>query len=334
MLVVNLWKDPSHINSYISNTLLSSIEASLSKWEKTLLYLNKRWEYSSIICQSCQHLLKCNYCDVSMSVHKFPPSCVCHLCSFSQDIPTTCSKCSGTSLQHIGTGTQQIEQSLNDYFQAKNIDARIVRFDTDSMKTKKSKLEALTSVETSDIIIGTKMVTTGFNFDKIATIGIILIEQELQIAQYNSEESVYTNLQQIIGRWGRKGQKTETIIQSFIPDNPVISHIIHSNYKDFFVGTLSERKMFSFPPFCDIWILEYRHTSKQKASDFLEKLFQKLCLLNEDNTYSIQFNNKQATKKYNQYYYTIVLKWPDLRTFLHQIQLDIIRNSWLSIIFP
>jgi primosomal protein N' len=35
------------------------------------------------------------------------------------------------------------------------------------MKTKKSKIEALETLNNADIIIGTKMITTGFNFDKV-----------------------------------------------------------------------------------------------------------------------------------------------------------------------
>jgi primosomal protein N' (replication factor Y) len=68
------------------------------------------------------------------------------------------------------------------------------------MKTKKSKLEALELLNKSDIIIGTKMITTGFNFKKVGLVGVILLEQELQIPKYNTEESVYINIKQLIGR--------------------------------------------------------------------------------------------------------------------------------------
>jgi len=38
------------------------------------------------------------------------------------------------------------------------------------MKTKKSKTEALKLLNNADIIIGTKMITTGFNFKKVGLI--------------------------------------------------------------------------------------------------------------------------------------------------------------------
>jgi primosomal protein N' (replication factor Y) len=75
---------------------------------------------------------------------------------------------------------------------------KVFRFDTDTMKTKKSKLEALDLLNNSDIIIGTKMITTGFNFKKVGLVGVILLEQELQIPKYNTEESVFINIRQLL----------------------------------------------------------------------------------------------------------------------------------------
>jgi hypothetical protein len=42
------------------------------------------------------------------------------------------------------------------------------------------------------------MLTTGFDFDAIGLVTVILIEQELQIAKYNSEEKLYTNIKQLL----------------------------------------------------------------------------------------------------------------------------------------
>jgi primosomal protein N' len=44
------------------------------------------------------------------------------------------------------------------------------------------------------------MITTGFDFKNIGLIGIILLEQELLSAQYNTEEKVVSNIKQLIGR--------------------------------------------------------------------------------------------------------------------------------------
>jgi|GEM_PF-2299208 hypothetical protein len=42
------------------------------------------------------------------------------------------------------------------------------------------------------------MITTGFNFSKVGLVAVILIEQELQMQKYNSEEKLFTNIKQLI----------------------------------------------------------------------------------------------------------------------------------------
>jgi len=195
-----------------------------------------------------------------------------------------------------------------------------------------AKNEAIENLEASDIIIGTKMITTGFNFNKVGLVGVILLEQELQIPKYNTEESVYTNIRQLIGRGWRVWQETEFIIQSFIPDNETVKSIVYDNYREFFIKVLQERKLFNYPPFWEIATLEYRHSSEKKSEEFMEKLHNKLIIENENNEVEIIFN-KKSIKKINQYYYKIIIKWKKIRDFIEKIKPEIIRNSGLVVIF-
>ena len=175
------------------------------------------------------------------------------------------------------------------------------------------------------------MITTGFDFKKVGLIWVILIEQELTIPNYNTEEKAYINLKQILWRGERAWEKTDFIIQSFIPDNEIVKSIIENNYKDFFKQTLTERKLFNYPPFTEMITLEYRDGNKDKSKAFIENLKNKVDLLNSWN-YEIILN-ESPRKKYNQYYYKIIIKWDNIRDFLEQIKPEIMRNSKLSLIF-
>lgn len=94
------------------------------------------------------------------------------------------------------------------------------------MKTKTGKKEALEKLSQADIIIGTKMLTTGFDLSEVGLIGVILLEQELSYPQYNIEEKVYTSLKQLFGRGERKGEQTDIVVQTFVPENPLVKHIV------------------------------------------------------------------------------------------------------------
>jgi len=355
MFLVNLSQDKSKINPYLSNTLLEKIEDSLTKKKKIILYLNKRWEYSSLICNSCNFLYKCPNCDISMSVHKYPESIICHICNLTTTIPVKCHKCTKTTLSKVWIWTQQIEDSLNTYFsnpspsgdfpwkeKKLNKKINIFRFDTDTVKNKTEKSNALENLEKADIIIWTKMITTGFNFTWIGLIWVILLEQELLIPKYNTEEKVYSNIKQLLWRWNRNWEITDILIQTFIPDNDIIKSITESNYKDFFIKTLEERKIFNYPPYTEMLTLEYRHSDKTKAKAFIDKLKVKLDLENpppsplpyKEGGQNIEIISvPNPNKRHNQFYYKLILKWDNLRGFIECIKSDIMRNSWLVVIF-
>lgn len=328
MLIVNLNQNRSSINNYISSSLLESIEKSLENNKKIILYLNKRWSFSSLICSDCQHYYKCKNCDISLTVHENTWKLSCHTCWASWNIPLSCTKCFWNNLKKIWVWTKQIEDSLRKYLKNSNI----FRLDQDSTKNKTEKKETLEKLEKADIIIATKMITTGFDFKNIGLIWIILAEQEFSFPTYNSEEKAYINLKQLIWRWNRLWEKTEIICQTFIPDNEIIKTLTSKNYKNFFIDTLNERKLFNYPPFCEMLKLEYRDKSEQKAFNFMTNLKNKLDLLNSEDKIEIILN-KQSFKKYNQYYISIILKWNNLRDFITNIKSEIFKNSNLSVIF-
>ena len=328
MFLVNLSQDRSSLNSYLSNTILEKIKNTLNKKKKVILYLNKRWEYSSLICNKCNFLYKCPNCDISMSIHKYPEQLICHICNLTSQIPKKCHKCNHESLQKVWIWTQQIEDSLNKEFPDNNI----FRFDTDTVKNKTEKKLALEKLEKADIIIWTKMITTGFNFKWVWVIWVILLEQELLIPKYNTEEKVYSNIKQLLWRWNRNWEVSEIVIQTFIPDNEIIKNITESNYKDFFVKTLEERKIFNYPPYTEMITLEYRNISKEKAKIFIDKLKNKLEIEKKEKNIEI-LSIPNPSKKHNQFYYKLIIKWENLRDFLKCIKTEIMRNSGLIVIF-
>ena len=337
MKIINLNQNKSNLNYYISASLLEHIENNLEKNKKIILYLNKRWTFSSLVCEDCQYYYKCKNCDVSLTVHEKEWKVTCHLCWASWNIPLNCHKCHWTHLKKIWVWTKQIEDSLKNYFKKEKVN--IFRFDLDAIKNKKDKKEALENLEKSDIIIATKMITTGFDFENIGLIWVILAEQEFWFPNYNSEEKAYINLKQLIGRWNRVWEKTEILIQTFIPDNEIIKSISEKNYKQFFLDTLNERKLFNYPPFSEMITLEYRNRNKQKSIDFMINLKNKLDIIKSiplqgGDLEDIQIIlNKESFKKYNQYFTKIILKWNNLREFLENIKSEIYNNSNLSVIF-
>lgn len=90
--------------------------------------------------------------------------------------------------------------------------------------------------------------------------------------------------------------------------------------------------MFNYPPFTQMATLEYRHKSEEKARDFMIKLQKKIEEYNTQKNFEIIITHN-SFKKYNQYYFKIIIKWDDIRNFIKNIKSDILKNSSLSLIF-
>ncbi|MDD3302741.1 MAG: primosomal protein N' [Candidatus Gracilibacteria bacterium] len=326
--IVNLSQDKSKLNNYISNTLITKIKETLSNNKKVIVYLNRRGEYSLFTCIDCGHIYKCKNCDITMSVHKNPEILVCHMCGYKKELGLNCENCGGTNLKKLGVGTEQIEKSLRKEFPQN----KIFRLDTDSVRTKIDKEQVLTRLKDADIIIGTKMITTGFDFENIALIGVILLEQEINIPKYDIEEITYNNIKQLIGRGGRQGEDKEVVIQTFISRNETIKSITEDNYKDFVTKTLEERKLFSYPPYKELVILEIYDKNEQKAKDFCNIIKNKLELSKEGKEIDLIATEK-GIRKNNNYYYKIIIKGEKLRDFLELIRYEIIKNPKITLTF-
>lgn len=326
MILVNLSQDFSKQNKYLSNTLLKEIEKNLENWKKIILYINKKWEFSSLVCQNCKKIFKCKNCDVSTIIHS--EKMVCHICGFIEDLRKSCDNCWSSELLKVWVWTEQIEKTLKNIFK----DKKIFRFDSYSVKNKTEKENSLNFLKEAEIIIWTKMITTWFNFSNIWLVAVVLIEQELQLAKYNSEEKLFTNIKQLLWRWARRWEKTTFIIQSFIPENETIKMICEDNYKTFFKKTLLERKLFNYPPFTEYAILEYRNEKQEKALNYTKKLKEKLDLINVEKNIEIIFI-ENSFKKYNKFHYKIILKGKNLKNFLKNIKTEIFQESNLSLTF-
>lgn len=330
LFIVDLSIDKSKINPYLSETLLKEISANLKNKEKTLLYINKRGAFNMTICNDCNNIEKCENCDLSLSVHNSPKKLICHHCWFKKDYILQCSNCGSTNIQDVWIWTQQIENTLLKVFPQ----AKIFRMDTDSLRNKTLKSQALENIEKSDIIIWTKMMTTGFNFKKLKTIWVILIEQELNIPSYDTEENLYSNIKQLIWRWWRVWQHTNIIVQTYTPTNSSIQNIINLNYKDFFKSTLEERKMFNYPPFCELAYFYFKGNSREKSYEEILKYKNILEINNlKNNLWAEIILVENILKREKLFISSLIIKAKDSRAVLQVIKKDILKNSNISVVF-
>lgn len=237
--------------THFSQELLEALKCRLKTGEQTLLFLNRRGTHRMQICNSCRNIVKCPHCDIALTFHKVANILQCHLCDYKQPVPRSCPSC-GTSetLQFKGFGTEHVERSLHALFP----DIRTLRMDRDTTSKKNSHEELFKQFRAhkADVLIGTQMIAKGFHFPSVTLVGILNTDAALSLPDFRSPEQVFQLITQVAGRAGRAQLPGEVIIQTFLPDHPVLHLAAAQDYPAFYKAVIEERRLFGYPPFCHL----------------------------------------------------------------------------------
>lgn len=237
--------------THFSPELVSALKKRLEAGEQSLLLLNRRGYHRLQVCGSCRNVVKCQHCDLGLTYHKREEMLRCHLCGFQRQVPRNCPTCDASdTLKFQGFGTEHVERALH----ALLPEVRTLRMDRDTT-TKKESHEALYKqfrAHKADVLIGTQMIAKGFHFPSVTLVGILSVDAPLSVPDFRSAEQVFQLITQVAGRAGRSELSGEVILQTFIPDHPVLKLASTQDYEAFYTAELAERKLFCYPPFCQL----------------------------------------------------------------------------------
>lgn len=188
----------------------------------------------------------CPSCDVSLTYHETERALKCHYCGHKESVPVKCPKCHSEHLRFMGVGSQKIESELRERFP----DARIVRMDNDTTRTKNAHALLLQEFEDdADILLGTQMIAKGLDFPNVTLVGIIAADLSLFHPDFRSPERTFQLITQVAGRAGRHEQKGEVVIQAHNPDHYAIRFAVANDYEGFYQHEMRLRKLARYVPF-------------------------------------------------------------------------------------
>ena len=241
--------------SAFSNILLQNIEENLDNGKQSILLLNRRGYNSYVTCNSCREPLTCPNCSISLTYHNANNRLMCHYCGYSVPYRTECPTCHSHNLRLSGTGTQRAEVEIAEIFPH----ARILRMDTDTTMTRSSHEKKLTAFANGeyDILVGTQMVAKGLDFPNVTLVGVLNADHMLYLDDYRSYENTFSLLTQVVGRSGRGKDKGRAIIQTFTPENPIITLAASQDYDAFYNAEIGIRKAMLYPPFASICLVGF-----------------------------------------------------------------------------
>lgn len=258
--------------SILSNSLYEEIQKTLDRKEQVILFLNKRGRSSFVFCRSCGYVLKCDYCDISMTYHKDNRKdiCICHMCGRTKQKPKICPSCFKQSIKEFGFGTEALEEYIKNTFK----DAKVHRIDSDTSKEKGAYEEVYQKMKNKeiDILIGTQMISKGLDFPNVTLVGVVLADISLNIPSFRSAEKTFQLLTQVAGRSGRGERQGKVVIQTYKPSHYSVVNSSEHNYEEFFKEEINFRRSFLYPPKANIINFQFRSKSVENCMEELKKI--------------------------------------------------------------
>jgi primosomal protein N' (replication factor Y) len=160
--------------------------------------------------------------------------------------------------------------------------ARPLRWDWETTREKDAHEMILTHFahHQADVLVGTQMLAKGLDLPLVTLVGIVLADVGLTLPDPFAAERTFQLLTQVAGRAGRSELGGRVILQTFIPENPVIQMAAQHDFNAFYRWELENRRTLGYPPFARLLRLEYRHAdnveAEKQARAMAERLSQTL----------------------------------------------------------
>lgn len=249
------------VQGVFSDFLIERIGEALDKKEQVILFQNRRGYAIRMICNTCQTMPTCKYCDVTLTYHKKSRLLKCHYCGYAIDVPQQCPSCGSTNIEMKGFGTEKVEDTLAEIFP----NASIARMDLDTTRSKNGYQQIISDFEQhkTDILVGTQMVTKGLDFDRVSVVGILNADALISFPDFRSFERAFQLLAQVSGRAGRKEVPGKVVIQSYQPEHPALKYVETNDFMAMYNSQIAERKEYHYPPITRLVKITLKHPDEK-----------------------------------------------------------------------
>lgn len=263
----------------ISIPLQNAIKETLENKQQVILLINRRGFSTFTQCKSCGHVIECPNCAIPMIWHSKDQMLKCHYCNHSEYFPDFCPECGSDALKNSGTGTQKIEQYIQDLFPDKNVE----RIDSDILVRKGEHIRLLEKFQKGDIdiLVGTQMIAKGLDNPNVTLVGVISADASFNLPDFRASERGFQLLTQVAGRAGRGEFSGKVFFQTYNPDYYALASAKAQNYDEFYTTEIIAREEFDYPPFSQIIRLILSGQNNFRAEKSAQEIALRMCTMVE-----------------------------------------------------
>ncbi len=246
--VIDMRRQKLERQRFMAPPLVAALDATLKAGEQAMLFLNRRGYAPLTLCRACGHRFQCSNCTAWLVEHRFVHELQCHHCGHLEKVPEFCPAC-GTAgtLAACGPGVERLAEEVSGRFPS----ARLAVVASDTLAGPRAVAELVHGVEghTIDVLIGTQMMAKGHHFPLLTLVGVVDADLGLSGGDLRSAERTFQLLHQVAGRAGRAERPGQVLLQTYMPEHPVI-RALAANDRDRFLETeAEERREHGWPPY-------------------------------------------------------------------------------------
>lgn len=231
--VVDLRSEPPG-SGLLSSGLADALHRTLTDGGRALCVLNRRGRARLLVCRQCNELARCTTCEAA--VVEVAGGHACPRCG--NPAAGLCTQCGAAALLPRKLGVVRVREHLAALIPR----ARVVAVETGS-----APLPAF------DVAIGTEAVLHRVPDDPsrpVRLVAFLDFDQELLAPRYRAEEqALWLLVRASRAVHGRPQSNGVVLVQTRLPDHPVVSAARDGDPTPFLEGDLARRRALAYPPF-------------------------------------------------------------------------------------
>jgi primosomal protein N' (replication factor Y) len=246
--LVDMRREPLPAGRFLSPPLVAALDETLAEGEQALLFLNRRGYAPLTLCRACGHRFQCPSCTAWLVEHRFIGRLQCHHCGYSTAVPRFCPEClAAGSLVPCGPGVERLKEEVAQRFPQ----ARVALMVSDLLPGPRAAAELADAMAAQryDVLIGTQIVAKGHHFPMLTFVGVVDADLGLGGGDLRAAERTYQLLHQVGGRAGRAERPGRVLIQTYMPEQPVMRALAANDRDRFLAAEAEQRRAANLPPF-------------------------------------------------------------------------------------
>ncbi len=246
--LIDLRETPPDRGCFLAPRLIEAVRQTLARGEQAMLFLNRRGYAPLTLCRHCGHRMQCPNCTAWLVEHRTRQQLLCHHCGHTVPIPPQCPSCGAAdSLTPVGPGIERITEEAALLFP----EARRLIMASDTIAGPHAAAEAAHAIEDRriDLIIGTQLVAKGWHFPHLTFVGVVDADLGLAGGELRASERTVQLLHQVAGRAGRAEAPGRVMLQTFVPDHPVMQALLLGDLDAFMASEADSRRDGEWPPY-------------------------------------------------------------------------------------